>query len=201
MGIAHLLHVGHQLVRQLAVGVEVAVLVHFPRAEMALVNIHRVGIGQMIPAPFQPACVVPLIPFQIVYLGSVARPGLGMEAVRVGLVKYIAGFGPHAVFICRILRDMGNKHFPDALLVPLHVVHIAVPAVEFAHDRYLFGFRRVHTEQITGFAILLRGMRAHVVIRAAVPAGIKKLASLFAGRRCGSFLHIASLPFSLPKHG
>src|SRR5699024_1449001 len=89
------------------------------------------------------------------------------------------------------------EFFPDALLVAHHVVHVAVPAVELAHNGNLFRFGGVDSEQVTGLTILFKGMGAHIVKGAAVPARIEKLAALFTGRRCGCFLHIASLPFAL----
>ena len=194
VGVAHLLDIGHQLVRQLAVGVEVAVLMHLPRAEVALVDIDRARIGQVVFAPVQPGGVVPLVPLDVIYLGGVARAGLGVEAVRVGLVEYIARFCPYTVFICGIFGDMRDEFFPDALLVAHHVVCFAVPAVEFAHDRNLFRFGRIYAEQIALLAVLREGVRAHIVKGTAVPARIEKLAALFTGRRCGFLLHIASLP-------
>lgn len=124
-----------------------------------------------------------------------------MEAVRVGFVEHIARLGPHAILICSIFGDMRNECFPDALLIADHVVRFAVPAVELAHNRNLLRLGRVYAEQIARFAILREGMRAHIVVGAAVPARVEKLAALFVGRRCGLLLHLHLSLFKLPNPG
>ena len=198
MGIAHFLDIGYQLVRKPAVGIEVPVLMQLPGAEMAFVNIHRTGVGQMAFAPFHPGGVAPFVALDVEHLGGVARAGFGVEAVGIGFIEHIARFCPYAILICGIFRNMRDKFFPDALLVPLHVIHFTVPAVEFAHDRNLFGLRRVNTEQVSWFAVLHQRVRAHIVIRAAVSSRIEELTPLPAGRRCAFLLHIASSPSYKP---
>ena len=197
MRIAHFLDIGNELVRELAVGIEVAVLVHLPRAEMALVDVDRTGIRQVVFAPLEPAVVAPFVAADIICLGGVARAGLEVEAIRVGLVENVARFGPYAVLVRGIFRDIRNKFLPDALLVAGHVIGFPVPAVELTHDRHIRRLRRVHAEQVSLLAVLHEGVCAHVVISSAIPARVEKLAALLYGQGCGFLPHTASLPYFL----
>ena len=201
VGVAHFLDIWHKLVRQLAVGVEVAVLVHLPRAEVAFVDVDRIGIRQVFLAPVQPRGVVPFVTFDVVRLGGVARTGLEMETVRIGLVKHIAGLGPYTVLVCGVFRNIRNKFLPDTLFIARHVVHVTVPAVELAHDGNIFSLRCINAEQVTLFTILHKRMGAHVIIRTTIPTGIEKLTALFHGGCCGFLLHTASLPLQPPNDG
>ena len=197
MRVAHFLDIGNELVRELAVGIEVAVLVHLPRAEMALVDVDRTGIRQVVFSPLEPAVVAPFVAADIICLGGVARAGLEVEAIRVGLVENVARFGPYAVLVRGIFRDIRNKFLPDALLVAGHVIGFPVPAVELTHDRHIRRLRRVHAEQVSLLAVLHEGVCAHVVISSAIPARVEKLAALLYGRGCGFLSHTASLPYFL----
>ena len=201
VGVAHFLDIRHKLVRQLAVGVEVAVLVHLPRAEVAFVDVDRIGIRQVLFTPVQPRGVAPFVAVEVIRLGGVARTGLEMEAVRVGLVKHIAGLGPYTILVCGIFRNIRNKFLPDTLFIARHIIGVAVPVVELTHDGNFFGLRCINTEQITLFTILHERVGSHVIERATIPAGIEKLATLFHGGCCGFFLHTASLPLQPPNEG
>ena len=193
--VAHFLDVGHKLVRHLAVGIKVAVLVHLPRAEMAFVDIDRTGIRQVVLSPLEPAVVAPFVAADVIRLGGVARAGLEMEAVGVGLVENVARLCPHTVLICGIFLNIRNKFLPDALLVAGHVVRVAVPAVELAHDRHVRRLRRIHAKQVSLLPVLHKGVCAHVVVGSAIPAGVEKLAALLYVRGCGFLPHTASLPY------
>ena len=195
--VAHFLDVGHKLVRHLAVGIKVAVLVHLPRAEMAFVDVDRTGIRQVVLSPLEPAVVAPFVAADVIRLGGVARASLEMEAVGVGLVENVARLGPYAVLVRGIFRDIRNEFLPDALLVAGHVIGFPVPAVELTHDRHVRRLRRVYAEQISLLAVLHEGVCAHVVISSAIPARVEKLAALLYGRGCGFLPHTASLPYFL----
>ena len=192
--VAHFLDVGHKLVRHLAVGIKVAVLVHLPRAEMAFVDVDRTGIRQVVLSPLEPAVVAPFVAADVIRLGGVARASLEMEAVGVGLVENVARLGPYAVLVRGIFRDIRNEFLPD---VAGHVIGFPVPAVELTHDRHVRRLRRVYAEQISLLAVLHEGVCAHVVISSAIPARVEKLAALFYGRGCGFLPHTASLPYFL----
>ena len=110
-----------------------------------------------------------------------------MEAVRVGLVKHIAGLGPYTILVCGIFRNIRNKFLPDTLFIARHIIGVAIPVVELTHDGNFFGLRCINTEQITLFTILHERVGSHVIERATIPAGIEKLASLFRGGCCGFF--------------
>ena len=86
---------------------------------------------------------------------GVARAGLEVEAIRVGLVENVARFGPYAVLVRGIFRDIRNKFLPDALLVAGHVIGFPVPTVELTHDRHIRRLRRVHAEQVSLLAVKL----------------------------------------------
>lgn len=118
-----------------------------------------------------------------------------MEAVGVGLVENVARLCPHTVLICGIFLNIRNKFLPDALLVAGHVVRVAVPAVELAHDRHVRRLRRIHAKQVSLLPVLHKGVCAHVVVGSAIPAGVEKLAALLYVRGCGFLPHTASLPY------
>ena len=155
----------------------------------------------MLFAPVQPRGVAPFVAVDVIRLGGVARTGLEMEAVRVGLVKHIAGLGPYTILVCGIFRNIRNKFLPDTLFIARHIIGVAIPVVELTHDGNFFGLRCINTEQITLFTILHERVGSHVIERATIPAGIEKLASLFRGGCCGFFLHTASLPLQPPNEG
>lgn len=164
---------------------------------MAFVDVDRTGIRQVVLSPLEPAVVAPFVAADVIRLGGVARAGLEMEAVGVGLVENVARLGPYAVLVRGIFRDIRNEFLPDALLVAGHVIGFPVPAVELTHDRHVRRLRRVHAEQISLLAVLHEGVCAHVVISSAIPARVEKLAALFYGRGCGFLPHTASLPYFL----
>ena len=168
---------------------------------MAFVDVDRIGIRQVLFAPVQPRGVAPFVAVEVIRLGGVARTGLEMEAVRVGLVKHIAGLGPYTILVCGIFRNIRNKFLPDTLFIARHIIGVAIPVVELTHDGNFFGLRCINTEQITLFIILHERVGSHVIERATIPAGIEKLASLFRGGCCGFFLHTASLPLQPPNEG
>lgn len=122
-----------------------------------------------------------------------------MEAVRVGLVKHIAGLGPYTILVCGIFRNIRNKFLPDTLFIARHIIGVAIPVVELTHDGNFFGLRCINTEQITLFTILHERVGSHVIERATIPAGIEKLASLFRGRVLRIFSSYSISPFTAAK--
>ena len=136
VGVAHLRHVGHQLLRQLAVVVGGAVGVGAPGAQVHLVDIDRGGIGGKGGPALHPPVVLPLVPLQPVQLGGVARAGLGVEGVGVGLEPLDVVRPGDEIFIGIVLRKAGHAALPQPLVGdPLHGPLLApAPVVEFAHD-------------------------------------------------------------------
>lgn len=92
-----------------------------------------------------------------------------MEAVRVGLVKHIAGLGPYTILVCGIFRNIRNKFLPDTLFIARHIIGVAIPVVELTHDGNFFSLRCINTEQITLFTILHERVGSHVIERATIP--------------------------------
>ena len=181
VGVAHLLDIGHQLVGQLPVGIEVPVLMALPRAHVHLVDIDGRGVRQVLAAPVHPAAVVPFVAGKIEGLGGVGRPGLGVESVGVSLVQELAVLRVDRILIRIVLLHAGNKALPYACFIPLHDIRIPTPAVELAHDGDLDGVRRQYRKVVTFLSIAGLRMGAHKLVGAAVPAGLKQGGMIFFG--------------------
>ena len=76
VGEAHVLHIGDELVPQLIVGKDAAVLIFPPRARMDLIDIHRLLIMGMLRLVLEPVIIVPVIAAQLHPAGGRAGPGL-----------------------------------------------------------------------------------------------------------------------------
>ena len=177
MGIAHFLDIRHKLVCHVTVGIEVAVVVHFPRACVNLVDVD----GRLIDVGFfslpKPRRVAPLIAVKLVILRSRSGSCFAVESVRVSLVNLFTVCGYDMVFIVVINADIGNKALPDAAVVELfHRSGIYVPVVEVTDDTDAFCVRRPHTERIE-IAFALRLMRAEIFVRLDVFSLIKEVQS------------------------
>lgn len=85
MGEAHLFYVGDQIAGDVPVGEKLPFSRPPPGAQMDLINIQRTVIDRVLPPPVQPVLVAPFVAGQVVNLGGIARPGLGMKGVGVGL--------------------------------------------------------------------------------------------------------------------
>ena len=94
VGIAHLLHVGRQLMGQLPIGVELgavdlaAVLIHrygplLPGAQMHLIYVHGRLLIVLLPALFDPVLILPLILGDIPDDGRIGRSQFAVEGIGI----------------------------------------------------------------------------------------------------------------------
>ena len=203
MGIAHILDVRDQLVRQLGVVVGLAALLQLPAAGVHLVDIHRAVDHVRLFLCGLPCGVVPCKAGQIVDLAAVGRPGLGVEGVRIGLVDKVACAGGHAIFINIVFLHAGNEQFPHGIAIHLaHGMAAGLPAVEVTHNTDGCGVRCPYTEHDAGLPDPRFQMCAEVAVSLAVIALLEQVhrqirciaLNLFFGR-----FHRLLLPVRKPK--
>ena len=203
MGVAHILDVRDQLVRQLGVVVGLAALLHLPAAGVHLVDIHRAVDHVCLFLRGLPCGVVPCKAGQIVDLAAVGRPGLGVEGVGIGLVDKVACTGGYAIFINIVFLHAGNEQFPHGIAI--HLVHgmaAGLPAVEVAHNTDGYGVRCPYAEHNAGLPDPCFQMCAEVAVSLAVVALLEQVhrqvrcvaLNLFFGR-----FHKLLLPVRKPK--
>ena len=150
VGEAHLLHVRHELVRQLGVREKpVAFLGDArPRPEVHFVDRHRpVEPASLLAALGHPRRVLPLVARDVSHDGRGLRRHLEGDAERVGLLEQDAGLRPDLELVPLAVRQVGHEDLPDpGGHEQPHRVDPAVPAVEVADDAHAIGGRRPHRE-------------------------------------------------------
>ena len=203
MGVAHILDVRDQLVRQLGVVVGLAALLHLPAAGVHLVDIHWAVDHVRLFLCGLPSGVVPCKAGQVVDLAAVGRPGFGVEGVGIGLVDKVACTGGYAIFINIVFLHAGNEQFPHGIAI--HLVHgmaAGLPAVEVAHNTDGCGVRCPYAEHDAGLPDPCFQMCAEVAVSLAVVALLEQVhrqvrciaLNLFFGR-----FHRLLLPVRKPK--
>ena len=139
MGVAHVLQIRNQLIRQLGIVVGISVFLHLPAARVQLVDVHGAVDGIRLFLPGFPLIVLPLVPVQVVHLAAVGRPGLRMERIGIRLKQKFVTRGGDAVLVHIIFLNPRNECFPDAgVLQLLHGMTSRYPAVEIAYDAHRF---------------------------------------------------------------
>ena len=182
---AHVLRVGGELVGQLEVGQRAVVLerVQPPRAEVDLVDRHRLVQRRARPPPLEPLLVAPDV------LGAVHdRRGLGrvlgLERVRVGLLEAVA-VGPRDLVLVVVAGpDLGDEQLPDpARAERAHRVQPRVPVVEVADhgDRLRGG--SPNRERGAVDALELAHVRAEAAVDLLVAALAREVQVELADRR------------------
>ncbi len=179
MGEAHLLHVLRELLRHLPIIEEAGriVLRPHPRAEMDLVD-----------AEGRVECVGPLAaghPF-VVLPGMVQRPDarggtrrlFPCEGVRIAFLDrspLLMRFD--VVLVAVAVARLRHEPLPHArAVVPdLERMAVVIPAVEVADDAHARRVGCPHPEPGTRHAIDMAGMRAELVVQAAVAAFLEKV--------------------------
>jgi len=176
VGVAHILDVRDELIRQLRIVVGHIALLHLPAADVHLVDIHgavdhvRLFLGCL------PGIVVPGKARDIIDLAAVGRAGLCVERIGVGLVDQVARAGGHAVFINVIFLHAGDEQFPHGIAIHLaHRVAARLPAVEVAHHADGHSVRSPHPEHDTGLARARFHVRTEVTIRFTVIALLEQI--------------------------
>ena len=145
MGEAHLLHVRHQFVGDLAVR-----LAPPPRPEVHLVHAHRLRVRLARGPAGQPLVVAPGVG-RAVDDGGVGRRRLGPEGERVGLLTPDAVAAEDVVPVEGAVLDAGDEQFPDAAAAHRpHRMAGAVPEVEVADHADTAGVRRPDGERRAG---------------------------------------------------
>ena len=100
MGIAHLFHIGHQILGSIPVGEELPLPGAPPGAQVAFINIHGTAVRSVFRPVVQPALIAPGILLQIIDLGGIAWAGLGVERIGVSLGHHLAVGTVYRVLIC-----------------------------------------------------------------------------------------------------
>ena len=110
-GVAHILHIGRQLLRQIPVVQEVAVFVLFPGAEMHLVDVQRPVVYRLL--PLSEGSVRPWKMLNVIELAGRAGAGLRVEPVGVRLVAHPAVLPGNGVFVAGIGRQIRQEALPE----------------------------------------------------------------------------------------
>ncbi len=176
--VAHELHVGRQLVGQLAVAEPAIVVVGdaHPRAEVDFVDGDRRIVGMSPAAPRQPFVVLPAVTAQVPHSRRGIGAHFGGKRVGVGLDDPVAlVVRLEGELVESALSDAGDEALPDAgraLLVKEE--RAGLPAVEVADNRYFAGVRGPDREVGAGQSVLLGEMRSELFVGAVVrPLGPK----------------------------
>ena len=147
VGEPHLDDVRRELVGQLVIGERPAGLVLAPRAEVHLVDRHRLLVGAGHGRPVgHPLVVGPLV-LALEDPRGRGRGDLGPERHRVGLVAPDAVRAADVELVARTRTDAGGERLPDT--GGAHLDHRgagAVPAVEVPTDLHLEGRGGPHAE-------------------------------------------------------
>ena len=115
---------------------------------MQLVDVGGAVVDE-IPAPvIQPGLISPLIARQVVDLGGVARTGLGVEGVGVGLEDHLAALALHCVFVGVIAVQPVHMALPHPVEQVVHGGGADVPAVEVSHQGDRLGVGRPDPEGV-----------------------------------------------------
>ena len=177
VGVAHVLRVGDQRIRQLPVSIErprrhvllprPGDVVLPPRAEVHLVNIQR--LPEVVPATPRrhPLAVPPAVARELYRPGRRPRPQLGGEGIGVGLVQQLSRRRLDEVFIQRPLGHAGHKARPDAAADVAQPVLPRLPAGELAHHPDAPHPRRPHGEACAVRAVLPGEMGPQPAVAAA----------------------------------
>ena len=175
MGIAHVLNIRYKLVGKVTVGIEVSVIMHFPRARMNLIDIDGRLINIRFPSLFQPRRVAPFIAVKLVILRSSSRSCFTVESIRVSLVNFSAVSGDDMILVVVIDINAGDKALPYASVVKLfHRSGVCIPVVEVSDDADALCMRSPDTERGEIFFALCF-MRAEVFVRLDVFPLIKEV--------------------------
>ena len=158
MGIAHLLDVSHELIREVVVGVVRSALrreriagagpgavfawlalrfvaMALPGAKVHLINVERALHDVALGAAIQPCGIFPGVSTEVPELGCCSRASLSVETERVGLPEELPRIGFDHVFVKRSLLKAGDEGLPYiAIGGTCERRCLGVPAVEIADD-------------------------------------------------------------------
>ncbi len=154
MRIAHTFYIGNQLVGKLIVGKRVAVRISSPRADVKLIDIHRLAVMLFHRLMFHPRGIVPVIALNIIVFGGVARTRFKMIGIGVAFEGLFSVGADHTEFVRLILpHDKRQETLPDAVADLFHGIIPRLPVVEVPGYGNLFGIRRPNTADHAFFSV------------------------------------------------
>ena len=148
MGVSHLDHIRHQLLRQLVIIESLAVGIPPPGAEMHFVNVDRLVVNRVLTAALLPRRILPVVSIQMVDLGRGGRAGLKMIGIRIRFQHSLAVRRLHTILVGIVFLQPADRCLPHAVGAAGHGGGILLPIVEVAHHRYTGGVRRPHAKYI-----------------------------------------------------
>ena len=165
VGVVHLQRVLDQLVGQIPVVEKAVVLGHAPpTAQMHLVDVD--GLVQTLARGTlgHPCLVLPCVLVHVPHPGIGARTQLGVEAVGIGFVDFVAQqLGFDRVLVMGALGQIGDEEFPQARIpASLHGMGAIVPAVERTDDADALGIGRPHGKAHAGHPVERGHLRAQL---------------------------------------
>ena len=174
--VAHVLHIGHQLLRQIPVAHGFAVFIALPGAQMDLVGVERGLADLLLVAQLAEGLVVPFIAADIIQLGSGARPGLRVKGIGVRLQAALPVRPGDGEFIKVVFLQPRHKALPDLVLHKFHGMGRGVPAVEFPHDGNSPRVRRPGAEHVALRTAARFGVGAEKLIAARLRSLVENMA-------------------------
>ena len=159
MRIAHVLQVGHQLGRRFLIGIEGAVLVPPPGAQVHFIDIDRLVHGIALGAAGHPVRVLPGIAADIGEQAGVGGAQLAAKGIGIGPQMPLAVRAENGIFIgpqlllrigigaplglC-IKQRGGQPQLPCAVILLLHGIILIAPGAELARHAHAQGVGRPH---------------------------------------------------------
>ena len=148
VGIAHVLHIGDQLLRQLAVGKGVAVRISPPGAGVHLINVHRTVVYRGVLFFMQPFFVPPAVTADFQHFGCRAGAGLLMNAAGVTFIHGFPVSAHDVVFIAGVRFHMLESAGEYAALQTVHGLSRRIPVIKIADQRHRAGSGSPYPEGI-----------------------------------------------------
>ena len=185
VGEPHVGRVGGEVVSelaeaQLAVGLA---RVTAPRAEVDLVDRHRLDLRVAQPPAVDPRVVAPRVRRPVDHRGGLGRR-LGLEGDRVGLQADVAVLRVDLELVAGALDHAGQEELPDPRRAErAHRVQAPVPRVEVAHDADRPRGGRPHREGRPRHAVDLPDVRAQAAVEVLVAALARQVQVHLAQRR------------------
>ena len=142
---AHVHHIRHQRIGQLAIGQKFRNVFPFsaPRTEMNFINARRTVKAVISFAILHPLPVIPLVVVEVINDRRRLRAYFGIKCHRVAFRQNIAFLRFNFILIEFALADIRNKDIPYAAVIMFaHNVDAAVPVVKCTDNRYPFRVRR-----------------------------------------------------------
>ena len=166
MGVAHLLHVGGQLVSRLHICIETILLRAVflaPGPKVDFINAHGAGDRVGLAALFHPLAVRPSVSFDVGGHGGGAGAVFRAVGVGVGFEQNLARLGGDGKFVELAGCHAGDKALPDTGLGQLgHGSDFRVPAVEIAYQMNGTGVGGPHRKVVSRPASIGFGVRAQL---------------------------------------